>query len=221
MPISQGRSKLSGQVADVALGAHGDQLASSLNGKYLEHVLRGNAFFASTVVAGLAVPINTTTAPEVMLWNPAGSGVDAVLVRYAASQSSGTTAGGSIGLMTPVVATKLLGGPATGGAITVYAENVLGTNVFNCKLNSGNRPKVKSSTQGTNTLGAAGVWIKSLGLQFGAIITTSAVHTGSNFVYDFDGEFVLPEGTAVYVASAIASVALFQQSWTWYEVPAS
>ena len=144
-----------------------------------------------------------------------------VLVRYAASQASGTTAGGQIGLMTPVVATKLLGGPATGAAITVYAENVLGTNVFNCKLNSGNRPKVKSSTQGTNTLAAAGVWIKSLGLQFGAIITTSAVHTGSNFIYDFNGEFVLPEGTAVYVASSIASVALFQQSLTWYEVPNS
>mgnify|MGYP001567934581 CR=1 FL=1 len=218
MPISQGRGVVSGQLADITLGRHGDQLASPLHGKYAEHALRGNLFYVSTVVSGLAIPINTTTAPVVMLWNPAGSDVDAVLGRYTASQVSGTTAGGQIGLMT--VSTAELGAAtATGALITAFNQSVVGTNLFAGRLNDGNKSKIKSSANGTNTI-TAGTWIKSLGLQYGAIITTSAVHTGSNFIYDFDGEFVLPPGTSVYMASSIASVALFQQTLSWYEVPA-
>ena len=219
MPISQGRSQ-SGEVKDVALGRHGDQLASPLHGKFAEVALRGNLYYASTVVAGLAVPIDTTTAPVVMLWNPGDSGVDAVLGRYAASQASGTTAGHVFGLMAVSTLVSVGSNIATGNLITAFAQNVLNTNVFNAKLNSGNRPKVKSSTQGTNTI-TAGTWIKTLGMAGGAIISTSAVHTGSNFLYDFDGEFVLPPGTAIYLASNVASVALFQQTLSWYEVPAS
>ena len=216
MPTSQGRAP-SGELKDVSLGKHGAQLSADQQGKYAEQALRGNLFYASTVVAGLAIPIDTTTAPLVMLWNPGDSGVDAVLGRYAASQASGTTANAQIGLMAVSTLVSVGSNIATGNLITAFAQNVLNTNVFNAKLNSGNRPKVKSSTQGTNTI-TAGTYLRTLGFYTGAIIATSAVHATS-FLYDFDGEVILPPGTAVYVASSVASSALFQQTWSWYEVP--
>ena len=217
MPISQGRG-LDGKVADVKLGQSGAQLASWQHGKYAEQALAGNMFYTSTVVAGLAIPINTTTAPTVMLWNPSGSGVHAVLGRLHAAQASGTSAGGGVGLMAVSTAVEVGSTIATGNLITAFAQDVLGTNVFNAQLNGGNRPKVKSSSQGTNTI-TAGTWIYSLGKYVGATISTSAAG-GITLTHDFDGDVVLPPGTAVYLAANIASVALFESTLSWYEIPA-
>ena len=219
MPTSQGRNWITRKVSDIPLGRYGDQLASPLHGKYFEHVQRGNLFYISTAVAGSAIPIDTTGGPTMMLWNPAGSGVDAVLGRYTASQASGTTAGGQIGLMS-VSSGELDAATATGALINAFTQAAFGTAVFNGRLNNGNKPKIKSqiAAAATNAI-TAGTWIRSLGMFYGAIVTTSAVHTGSKFIYDFDGEVILPPGTAVYTASSIDSVALFQQTWSWYEVP--
>ena len=216
MPLSQGRA-VDGLARDIKLGRHGHQAVNQAFGKYAEQALAGNFYYTSTVVAGLAVPINTTTAPRVMLWNPAGSGVDAVLARFTASQVSDTTAGGQFGLMT-VGTTPQLAAVATGAQITAFADDVYGTNKWGGRLNAPNNSQVRSSSQGVNTV-VAGTWIKTLGQQYGAIVTTSAVHTGSNFHYDFDGDLVLPPGTAVYLASSIASIALFQTTLSWYELP--
>ena len=219
MPVSQGRN-ITGDAKDIKLGRHGHQLVTQALGKYTEQALAGDMYFASTVVAGLSIPINTTTTPNIMLWNPAGSGVDAILARYAASQVSGTTAGGQIGLMT-VSTVPLLSAIASGSLITAFTDDVYGTNKFCARFNASNKSRVRSVSTAAGATITAGTWIKSLGMQYGAIITTSAVHTGSNFSYDFDGEMVLSPGTSVYVASSIASSALFQQTISWYEVPAS
>ena len=216
MPVGQGRNAAG--VADIKLGRHGAQLVAAHQGKYAERALEGKLYWTSSVVAGLAIPIDTTTAPTVMLWNPSGSGVDAVLGRFTASQASGTSAGGSIGLMS-VSAEKLGSEQATAARITAFADDAYGTNVFSGRLNEGNRPRVKSSSQGTNTI-TAGTWIRAFGMYFGAAIATSA---GNSLVlnHDFDGEVVLPPGSAVYIAANIASVALFQTTFSWYEVPAT
>ena len=219
MPISQGRA-VDGNPKDIKLGRHGHQLVTQALGKYTEQALAGDLYFASTVVAGLSIPLNTTTTPNVVLWNPAGSGVDAVLARYAASQVSGTTAGGQIGMMT-VSTLPLNAGIASGSPITAFTDDIYGTNKFCARLNASNKSRVRSMTTAAAATIVAGTWIKTLGMQYGAIVTTSAVHTGSNFSYDFDGEMVLSPGTAVYFASSIASIALFQQTISWYEVPAS
>lgn len=218
MPIGQGRGS-DGKVADVLLGKYGDQLATALHGKYAEQALRGNLFLASTVVAGLAIPISTTTAPTVMLWNPGDSGVNAVLGRYTAGQVSGDAVAANIGLVAVSTLVSVGSNIATGNLITAFAQNVLNTNTFNAKLNSGARPQVKSSTQGTNTI-TAGTWIKSLGMGWNSQLATS-VSGGNVFNYDFDGEIVLPPGTAIHVAATAASVALYAQTLSWYEVPAS
>jgi hypothetical protein len=219
MPISQGRNA-AGNTVDVAAGALNQQIVGNLHGKYAEQALKGNLWYTSTVVAGLAIPINTTTAPLVMLWNPTDSGVDAVLGKFTAAQASGTPAGGAIGLMTVSTLVSVGSNIATGNLITAFAQDVTGTNRFNARLNSGSSPKVKSSSQGTNTI-TAGTWVKSLGLALHAVVATTATTDAPMLTYDFDGDFVLSPGVAIYLASNVASVALYHQTLSWYEVPAA
>lgn len=81
-------------------GKAGEGVVTELHGKYYNQNYRGNLFMISTVGAGLAIPVLTTTAPTMVLWNPLGSGKNAVLVRYAAANTnSGTAAAGAIFLM--------------------------------------------------------------------------------------------------------------------------
>ena len=219
MPVSQGRGAVNGQVADIKLGRHGDQLASALHGTYAEQTLSGRLFYTSTVVAGLAIPISTTTAPRVMLWNPSGSGVDAVLGRFQAAHASGDGVLFTFGLSAVSTTVEVGSNIATGNLITAFAQDVIGTNVFAGKLNSGWRPRVKSSSQGTNTI-TAGTWVYSMGIYGGALVATTAV-VAPTFNHDFDGQIVLPPGTAVSVVGNAASVSLLNTTLSWYEVPAT
>ena len=212
MPISQGRN-LAGVAQDVALGVQGQQLVADLHGKYYEQAKRGSLWYASTVVAGLAVPISTTTAPTVMLWNPDQSGVNAVLGRFTASYVSGTSVATSIGLSFAARAGSIV---ATGAAITVFADNVVGTNTFNGLFGQGGVPKVRNSSQGTNTV-TAGTWFKTL-LGESALIATTAMNP-YGATYDFDGEVIIPPGVAIWVTGAAASGALLAQTLSWVEVP--
>ena len=218
MPISQGRNVATGQDENISLGKYNDQLVSGLHGKYAAQAMSGNLHYMSTLVAGLAIPISTTTAPTVMLWNPPGSGVDGVLCRYTAGHASGDAVAGTIGLVS-VSNFSLNAAVAGTSAVTVFADNVFGTNLFNAKHTGGQKAKIRNSSQGTNTI-IAGTWIKALGLDYHAVLSTSVV-AGSVFQYDFDGEVVLPQGTAVFVAANAASVALFAQTLSWYEVPSA
>ena len=219
MPVSQGRSR-SGESKDIRLGRHGDQLVSPAHGKYAEAVLNGTAFYASTVAGGVVLPLQTTLTPTVMIWNPSDSGVDCVLQRYVASHGSvdGPATRVVLGLVAVSTLVSVGSNIATGNLITAFAENVLNTNTFNAKLNSGNRPRVKSSTQGTNTI-TAGTWIKAIG-GIGLAVATTSVNAFT-FNYDFDGEMVLPPGTAIHVATHLVSSMAFVQTLSWYEVPAS
>ena len=212
MPISQGR-KLDGVASDVALGVQGQQLVADLHGKYYEQARQGRLWYASTVVAGLAVPISTTTAPTVMLWNPDQSGVNAVLGRFTASYVSGTSVATSIGLSFAARAGSIV---ATGAAITVFADNVVGTNTFNGLFGAGGVPKVRNSSQGTNTV-TAGTWFKTL-LGESALVATTAMNP-YGATYDFDGEVIIPPGVAIWVTGAAASGALLAQTLSWVEVP--
>ena len=212
MPISQGRN-LAGVAQDVALGVQNQQLVSDLHGKYYEQALRGNLWYASTVVAGLAVPISSTTAPTVMLWNPDQSGVNAVLGRFTASYVSGTSVATSIGLSFAARAGSIT---ATAAAITAFADNVVGTNTFNGLFGKGGTPKVRNSSQGTNTV-TAGTWFKTM-LGESALIATTAMNP-YGATYDFDGEVIIPPGVAIWVTGAAASGALLAQTLSWVEVP--
>ena len=69
MPISQSRvgpivNYQDNATPDQLAGKSGELVVTDLHGKWYEHAVRGNVYYVSTVVAGLAIPISTTTARE-------------------------------------------------------------------------------------------------------------------------------------------------------------
>ena len=212
MPVSQGRDAR-GQVSDVLVGSQRQQLLSGLGGKYAEYAMRGDLHFAITVAAGLAVPIQTTTAPTVGLWNPSDSGVNAVLAKFTVGYVSGTSVATPIGL---VFRDAAGGSAATGANIVQWTEAAAGTNLFNGKLGRGNRPKARAIATATNTT-TAGTYVYTI---FGesALIATTAMNPYETS-HDFNGHIVVPPGAAVWVGGTAASGALLTQQFSWIEVP--
>lgn len=199
---------------DMLGGRSAEGIVAELHGKYFTQASRGNMFFISTIAAGLAVPISSTTAPTVALWNPAGSGKNAALVRYTAAYVSGTSVATAIGLAFSPNAGNTV---ATGAVFTAFNRSALNTNLFNCLLGAGNVTAMNASANGTNTLTVAGTYLLTM-LGESALIATTAMNPYLAF-YDFDGSLIVPPGVAVYVVGTAASGALLAQSLVWEEAP--
>lgn len=220
MAINQGRSTnpatvsaTDGNVYDTLVGKQTEAIVTELHGKYYTSAYRGNVFSISTVAAGLAVPISNTTAPTVALWNPAGSGKNAVLIKYTAAYASGTSVATAIGLGVSFNAGNTV---ATGAVFTAFNNSALNTNLFNGILGGGNNTVMRASANGTNTLTAAGTWLMTM-LGESALVATTAMNPYIA-TYDFDGTLIVPPGTAVYVLGTAASGALLTQTLVWEEV---
>lgn len=220
MPVNQNRYNIvsttkatPGNTYDGLAGHLQEGIVSELHGKYFTQAYNGNLFYVTTIAAGLAVPISSTTAPTVMLWNPTGSGKNASLVKFTAAYVSGTSVATPIGL----VGTNNAGGNiATGAAITAFNQSVVGTNLFNGVYGGGNTSVMKSSANGTNTV-TAGTWILTM-LGESALVAATAMNPYLAS-YDFDGTFILPPGSAIWIAGTAASGALLSQTLLWEEVP--
>lgn len=90
-----------GNVIDARGGRQGDAIVSELHGRYYEQTYRGNVFSLSVVAAAAITAYVGAAAgtPQIALWNPAGSGKNAVIIsaNYAnvvAASAAGTVAWG-------------------------------------------------------------------------------------------------------------------------------
>ena len=183
-------------------------------GKFADQVAEGNVFSVSTLVAGLAIPISTTTAPTLALWNRLDSGVRVVPLRYVIAGVSGTVASTAVGFQYATGAGREV------GATEVYSV-FSNTTPVPARLGSGAVSNIYASAAGTNTLVAAIVaWISPAFHLGKEVINTDIVPSGS-LIYDFEGLVQLEPGTTIFPAAAAASGALFQQTLYWAEVPLS
>src|SRR3990167_6559917 len=171
----------------------------------------GNVFIQSTVVAGVAVPISTTTAPIVALWNPSDSNKLAVLLRFIASYVSGTTVGGSLGLSYTVGV-----GSAVATAAVFSAFNKVAP--INGLIGRGAASLMNSSSAATNTLNAAGTWFYTMFQEYAAV-AASAI-TPAALDHEFKGGVIVPPGVEVHVVGSAASGALLAQTLIWKEIDA-
>lgn len=182
-------------------------------GKFADAVARGRVFSVSTVVAGLAIPISTTTAPTVLLWNPQDSGVRVNLLRFdIADSANAVTVAGGIGFQSMSVGSNGITNK-TGAAISTFAPS----QITNALIGSGAVSKIKASAAGTNTIVAV-VNFQTIGVSLYAAIAASAI-TPNLLNYDFDGLYQLLPGTACFPVGSAASGALLQQTLYWEEVP--
>ena len=192
-------------------GRLGDVWTSSLHGKYYTMALSGNLFHGLSAAAGNAVPITSTVNPVTCLWNPTGSGKNAVLVSLAMSYVSGTAAPGGWHLSYQTGVGGSLGTPIS--AFTKVAP-------LNALFPTGGNPTAMNWAPTTTTFAAGGTQGPAIGLSWetttGATTSTPAFITG---IIEFDGKFIIPPGVAVYPTAVAASVTLFTSCLTWYEAP--
>ena len=206
--------KFKGGNGEPQLSQDSAQLIQALHGKHYEDCLAGRVFSHQPTPAGLAIPIFTGTAlaGSMPIWNPANSNVNVELISASINRASGTAAVGSYGLMHR----KGLGSDiATGSEITAFAE----TDPVNGLLGAGLASQVKSSNAGTVTV-TAGVVAEFIRALFGSGIEADATANGISYLFhDFDGTVIVPPGSMVWLAGKLASVALYNSTIVWKEIP--
>lgn len=218
IPFLSGRQGIS----DGRVGDEGQLVVDQMHGKYYQANQKYGVFSHAPTSLGLAIPIYTATALAggMPVWNPTGSGVKVVLAKVHISRVSGTAAVNNFGLYARNGCGAVI---ATGSQITAFAETVpingrLG--LVNSIAGTGGGPtsRVKSSRGGTVTVtaGVAAELVEALG---GSGVEADATANGISWInHDFDGRIEVYPGTMVWIASVLASVALYMTQISWYEV---
>jgi hypothetical protein len=178
------------------MGRQGEQMASELHPRYYEETYRGIGFNLQT--QGTAT---TTTAALATTWtglgfaNPAGSGVNAVLMKMSACQFA-VGAAATIGVM---------GGVGTITSTLTPQSRLIGSGAVS-KMN-----------------GSAGATISTPVLisTFASVgsVATSSIPLVPGAFYDFEGSIIVPPGSFICTYTSIVTTTSLQFGFFWVEVP--
>jgi hypothetical protein len=205
-----------GDEVNLVAGKQAELMTTSAHTELYSQTYRGYTFHASTTPLGLAIPIYTSTAPLVCLWNPIGSGKNLSIQNVIFAYASGTAGYGAVGLM---YETNVGSGIASGAVFSAFSA----TNPVNGMVGAGAASVAKISISGTNTLttaGAAGRWLYTLGgINLEAATGTAHATFTPGAGAQIKGSIIIPPGSAVWMACTVASSALYTQTISWAEVP--
>lgn len=183
------------------------------SGKFYVDTFLGNMFIGTTAAAGVTVPIYSNTAAVFGLWNPLGSGKNAVLVRCSIGFVSTTAAPSNfvLGYQTGAGSQAATGAPVT--AITAVAP-------VNGLLGAGNASYMKFFPA-TATLTTGCSLLMTLGSS--QLTTTGATTSAPYFTSDtlFDGTIIVPPGALIVVGGNIATTSVDDITLVWEETNAS
>lgn len=192
-------------------GKGGESIVADAHGQLYNLAVRGNLFHATTATAGTIVPVMATNLVSTFtLWNPAGSGKNAVLYKWGMAHTTTVTVVSDVSLYYQV---------GVGGATTA-PTSLTALVSKNCLLGAGNPSLVTAYSAATLTgaLGTSGVGNIAKGPTlntFGAVTTTNPLV----IEYRFEGGLILPPGTLVTTAGNAAQTAAMNQTYWWAEVP--
>lgn len=188
------------------LSDEGALLGQQYGGKWYHAAKQGKLFWGNMAATGVVLPIFSATAQIFGVWNPAGSGVNGVLVNLAATyvDTTGASGGYCLAIM------KNAGASLATGGISVFTEatpeNSLGSN-------GGNKIRFTATAA---TVIAPTVW-KQLGINQLVITAATTGATTFSFEKDFDGELVVYPNTAVFLCGNIATLSKWAASLAWVE----
>jgi hypothetical protein len=197
------QGKYKNKSIDISVNELGNLLTNNLSAKFQEAVLTGDVFSVCnqtgiTTQAGLS-----ETTPALTLYNPAGSGVNAVLL-YAGCINTVAFAAASviwIGANTDITANAV-----TGTATTAHRCSLIG----NAK-----NPAIKPLLAAT--LPAAPVAVATIGVGLTGAITTTPAYPAIG--RHFDGSIIIAPGAAISFQTSTASGASgFFGEFVWFEI---
>lgn len=192
-----------------------------MNGLHYSDTKAGNVFSQTNTPLGLAIPIYTATTVTggLPILNPSNSNTLLELISVDIDFGSGTSVFGAVGLMA---------GPCVGIGTATGCSALAATLPVNGYILGGAASKVFSSNGGVTTVtagtaaapvgGAAGAgWIRSLADINIEASTSTPLGVGMH-TYWFNGTIIVPPGIIIYIASTLASVALYASGIVWKEI---
>ena len=185
-----------------------DMAVSEVHGRYYESTYRGGRYagaMQAVIATALQTGLTASLTGGLVLYNPNGSGVNAVLEK--------------VGYATNIIAQSSAGivGIGVGQSTTAMGGTLTSVNPKSRKLGSGLTPVCGLVSSATITAPVAPTLDTILtGVDTGAI--TVGFNNGGNF--DFEGGLLLPPGAfACFVASAGLVASSYMFSMQWEEVP--
>lgn len=214
-----------GAMGDLRVGRLGDLIVSELHGRFYEQTFRGNVYSGG---AGLTAinnatfttgTLGATCTPIIAIWNPSGSGVNAVVLQaiMAATITAATNTGGG-----PFVWATSTGNGAISTGSFGTNRSTLATGGGKCKV----IPTNTALTGLTNNLVVQG----ASGLQGGSSANFSFVGTaagqattpGGMSVENLDGSYIVPPGGVLALLATTTPVAhSVATNIVWEEVQAA
>lgn len=209
-----------GALGTVNLGRANELIIAELHGRYLEQAYRGNVFYASTVTAGVVLPVfvATTLTPTYSIWNPAGSGKLLVPIVTLLGWTATTAA---LGTFIWVATTNAGSSVAAVGPPTapIVAFGTL-TAPVNAYLGSGKVSQMRFSASGTTTLQTGQpTFYRGTGI---TTLLTAVGNTASPWWTardDWDGAGIIPPGNAIHLMGSTATLANVTATLVYAEVP--
>lgn len=205
--VGQPASAANNAVMNARSGQLGDVIMSELHGRYYETTYRSNSFLLSVSTAA-AVTAYTGAAggtPMLALFNPSGSGRNAVLNKISIGNVVAASAAGTVSFALYFGATA-----AITQATTVTPWN-MGTQLQSGSAMTGFRNvALTSGSAASNAIALASYYWA----------TAAGVGLVSNGVFDLEGAVIIPPGSYCALGgSAALTSATWIGSMQWEEVP--
>lgn len=183
-----------------SLGKQGDMLASEIHGKWYTAAYNGRLFIAAPLIAGVTIPVNTTTSPTFTLFNPTTSSVNLELVEFSyATVAAGTsvigTILGSISRQTPT---------STTSAANIFAMPTT---------------QVASTTSTCQAQVFTAATITAITSHIPLVEITATTAGPAPMSYQFDGKVVLAPGTLITITSSPVQTQASMPCISWVEWP--
>jgi hypothetical protein len=192
-----------GQSHAARMNRSGGWLTASIAGRFQEAVLRGNCYGVSNV-AGIQTQAGlSATTPALTLYNPLGSGKNAIIWYASAHFAVANAAAAAVWL---AANTNVAAAAATGTLTTTHRNMLLG---------AANNPGVVPLLAATLPAAPVGVMILGMGLTGAITVETTAKQVGGWI----DGAVVMSPGTCISIqTSSQSGVAGLWCSYIWEEV---
>lgn len=175
---------------------------------FIQQALAGKVFVGSATAAGVDLPASNGTAQTFGIWNPAGSGVMAVLGKLTLGIVDATTPVLS-GLCLSYVPNAGSAIGAAGAPLTAFTQ----TAAINAIIGYGETSKVRFTLAATSI---AATIHSSVGLSHES--TTAGNGLVGPWV-DFSGSVIIPPNVAVFLTGTAAQTQNLMPTITWAEVP--
>lgn len=182
-------------------------------------MLARKVFIGSTTNAGVAIPAYNATAQVFGLWNPAGSGVNVILLKLSCGiATAGTEAVAALGLSYLPNAGNAIG--ATGAPVTAFTRTASLPGLIG-DAGGAAAPSAAMFTLAATIVAPTFAYNISLSETAGSATTTAAGLSVMWMEHDFDGIVGVAPNTYIGLGGSAAPGSTYQASLSWMEVPVS